>query len=53
MPEIKDKMSTLIYLKRELEFPLTEWKELSAEDKEWYKSAAKEEMRLRGILVEV
>uniref|UniRef100_A0A6M3KX65 Uncharacterized protein n=1 Tax=viral metagenome TaxID=1070528 RepID=A0A6M3KX65_9ZZZZ len=53
MAEIKDKMSALIYLKRELEFPLTEWKALSAEDKEWYKEAAREEMQLKGILVEV
>lgn len=53
MPEIKDKMSALIYLKRELEFPLMEWKELSVKDKDWYKEAAREEMQLKGILVEV
>jgi hypothetical protein len=43
------KMSALQYIKRELEFKLSEWKELSEEDKDTLKRWAVEEMDSLGI----
>lgn len=47
------KKSVLGYLKENLDPGfMTQYKELSAEDKEWYKNAAKVEMAALGIEID-
>lgn len=43
--------SPLVYLKDQLQFALGEWQSLTKEDQEWYRQAAAEEMKVRGIEV--
>ncbi len=42
-------MSPLLYLQKQLQFKVKDFQALSAEDKEWYKKAAEEEMKVLGI----
>lgn len=44
-------MTTLVYLKQELQFNLKEWQELPEKDKADLRAAAETEMRLKGIEV--
>jgi hypothetical protein len=44
-------MSVLKYLKTELDFRAVEWQNLSEDDKNWYRQAAREEMEVLGIEV--
>lgn len=45
----EEKMSPLVYLKKQLEFKIGEWQALSTEDQEWYRNAAITEMNILGI----
>ncbi len=42
-------MSSLIYLKKELQFKVSEWTALDQATKDWYIQAAKDEIKLLGL----